>query len=155
MMEEIKLSTGIKKIAIKDEEGEVVTVLSVNVADAGTADKFARIINELNGIYGRCEEEADQWKKDHEAVAVTEENKIPLILEVNRIRVKYLNQIINSIDELFGEGTIKKIYGEIVPDENALMEFIEQIIPVMSSLFNKRFEQTKKRYNSGRKGARA
>ena len=42
-MEEIKLSTGIKKIAIKDEDGEVVTVLSVNVADARTADKFARI----------------------------------------------------------------------------------------------------------------
>lgn len=154
-MKEIKLSTGIKKIAIKDEDGEVVTVLSVNVAEARTADKFARIIDELNGIYGRCEEEAEQWKQDHADVAVTEENQIPLILEVNRIRVKYLNQIINSIEEIFGAGTIKNIYGEIVPDENALMEFIEQIIPVMSSLFNKRFEQTKKRYNSNRKGARA
>ncbi len=155
MMEEIKLGTGIKKIAIKDEDGEVITVLSVNVADAETADKFAKIIDDLNGISARCEAETKQWKKEHKEDALEGDVNIPLVLEVNRIRVKYLKQIVDSIEELFGEGTMKNIYGEIVPDEDAIVEFVEQIIPVMGSLFNKRFEQMKKRYNSGRKGARA
>ena len=43
-MEELKLNSGLKKIAIKDEDGDLITVLRVNVADADTAERFAKII---------------------------------------------------------------------------------------------------------------
>ena len=125
-VEELKLNSGLKKIAIKDEDGDLVTVLRVNVADADTAECFAKIINNLQEISANCEKEAMAWKKEHE-----------------------------QEDKLFGEVTVQSIYGDIVPDEAALVEFVEGIIPVMNKLFGKRYEMTRKRYNSGRKGARA
>ena len=152
-MEELKLNSGLKKIAIKDEDGDLVTVLRVNVADADTAERFAKIINNLQEI---SEKEAMAWKKEHEQEETASgEVDVERVLQINRIRVRYLKQIAEEIDKLFGEGTVQGIYGDIVPDEAALVEFVEGIIPVMNKLFGKRYEMTRKRYNSGRKGARA
>lgn len=155
-MEELKLNSGLKKIAIKDEDGDLITVLRVNVADADTAERFAKIINNLQEISENCEKEAAAWKKEHEQdETVSGEVDVERVLQINRIRVRYLKQIAEEIDKLFGEGTVQSIYGDIVPDEAALVEFVEGIIPVMNKLFGKRYEMTRKRYNSGRKGARA
>lgn len=157
-MEQVKLSTGYKSIAIRDEDDDqVVTVLRINVADAQTADRFAHIIDQLNSISARCDVEMKEWKENHtddQLTAGDTGDAIKVALDINNIRVKYLKEIIAALDELFGEGTIQNIYGDIVPDETALFEFVEQVIPVMNNLFGRRFEQVKKRYNTGRKGGR-
>ncbi len=153
-MEELVLDSGLKKIAIKNEDGELVTVLRVNVADAGTAERFGRIINNLQEISANCEKEAAAWKEEHGQEG-TGTGEIEKALQINEIRVKYLKQIVEEIDGLFGENTVGSVYGDITPDEVALIDFVEQVIPVMNKLFGKRYEMTRKRYNSGRKGARA
>ena len=154
-MEELKLNNGIKKIEIKNEDGDLITVLNVNVADADTAERFGQIIHNLERISDNCEKEAATWKKEHDATPEDENAKIKQALQINRIRVKYLRQIADEIDNLFGEDTLKNVYGDITPDEMALVEFIEGVIPIMNKLFGKRYEMTRKRYSSGRKGARA
>lgn len=152
-MEEIKLSSGIKKIAIRDEDGELITVITVDTANADTAKKFAGVIDKLNNISENCEKESDEWKKNHGEINA-DDIDVDAALELNSIRVKYLNQIMESIDGLFGEDAMKQIYGDIVPDELAIVEFVEQVIPVMNKLFNKRFEQVQNRYNVRRRGAK-
>ncbi len=155
-MEDLKLNSGLKKIAIKNED-DLITVLSVNVADADTAERFGQIIHNLERISDNCEKEAAVYKEEHDTDAAPEDEKLQIeqALEINRIRVKYLKQIADEIDKLFGAGTIQSVYGNITPDEMALVEFIEGVIPIMNKLFGKRYEMTRKRYNSGRKGARA
>ena len=153
-MEELVLDSGVRKIAIKNEDGEVVTVLNINVADADTADRFGKILDNLQQISENCQKEADEWRKANPQEE-TDTEDVTKILEINRIRVKYLNQIMDEIDGLFGESTVRNVYGDIVPDEVALIDFVEKVIPVMNKLFGKRYEMTRKRYNSGRKGARA
>lgn len=151
-MEEIKLSSGIKKIAIKDEDGDLITVITVDTANADTAKKFAGVIDRLNNISENCEKEASEWRKNHKDDM--DDINVDAALELNSIRVKYLNMITESIDGLFGEDAMKQIYGDIVPDELAIVEFVEQVIPVMNKLFNKRFEQVQNRYNVRRRGAK-
>lgn len=153
-MEELVLDSGVRKIAIKNEDGEVVTVLNINVADADTADRFGKILDNLHQISENCQKEADEWRKANPQEEADTDD-VTKILEINRIRVKYLNQIMDEIDGLFGESTVRNVYGDIVPDEVALIDFVEKVIPVMNKLFGKRYEMTRKRYNSGRKGARA
>lgn len=151
-MEEIKLSSGIKKIAIKDEDGDLITVITVDTANADTAKKFAGVIDKLNNISENCEKEASEWRKNHKEDM--DDINVDAALELNSIRVKYLKQITESINGLFGEDAMKQIYGDIVPDELAIVEFVEQVIPVMNKLFNKRFEQVQNRYNVKRRGAK-
>lgn len=151
-MEEIKLSSGIKKIAIKDEDGDLITVITVDTANADTAKKFAGVIDKLNNISENCEKEASEWRKNHKDDM--DDINVDAALELNSIRVKYLKQITESINGLFGEDAMKQIYGDIVPDELAIVEFVEQVIPVMNKLFNKRFEQVQNRYNVKRRGAK-
>lgn len=151
-MEEIKLSSGIKKIAIKDEDGDLITVITVDTANADTAKKFAGVIDKLNNISENCEKEAAEWRNNHKDDM--DDINVDAALELNSIRVKYLKQITESINGLFGEDAMKQIYGDIVPDELAIMEFVEQVIPVMNKLFNKRFEQVQNRYNVKRRGAK-
>lgn len=151
-MEEIKLSSGIKKIAIKDEDGDLITVITVDTANADTAKKFAGVIDKLNNISENCEKEASEWRNNHKDDM--DDINVDAALELNSIRVKYLKQITESIDGLFGEDAMKQIYEDIVPDELAIVEFVEQVIPVMNKLFNKRFEQVQNRYNVKRRGAK-
>lgn len=153
-MEELVLDSGVRKIAIKNEDGDVITVVRINVADADTAERFGQIIHNLERISDDCEKEAATWKKEH-MQQETENIDVETVLQSNRIRVKYLKQIVAEIDGLFGVDTVKNVYGDFTPDETALVEFVEKIIPVMNKLFGKRYEMTRKRYNSGRKGARA
>ena len=153
-MEEIKLSSGIKKIAIKDEDGDLITVITVDTANADTAKKFAGVIDKLKNISQNCEKEAAEWRKNHKDDMNVDDINVDVALEINSIRVKYLKQITESIDGLFGEDAMKQIYGDIVPDELAIVEFVEQVIPVMNKLFNKRFEQVQNRYNVRRRGAK-
>ena len=155
-MEELILDSGVRKIAIKNEDGDVITVLSINVADADTAECFRQIIHNLERISDNCEKKAAAWKKENpQEKTESGEADVETLLQANRIRVKYLKQIAAEIDNLFGEDTVKNVYGDFTPDETALVEFVEKIIPVMNKLFGKRYEMARKRYNSGRKGARA
>ena len=153
-MEEIKLSSGIKKIAIKDEDGDLITVITVDTANADTTKKFAGVIDKLNNISQNCEKEATEWRKNHKDNINVDDINVDAALELNSIRVKYLKQITESIDGLFGEDAMKQIYGDIVPDELAIVEFVEQVIPVMNKLFSKRFEQVQNKYNIKRCGAK-
>ena len=66
-MEELVLDTGLKKIAIKNEDGETVSVLKINVADVGTVERFAAIINYLEKISEDWDKEADAHKENFQS----------------------------------------------------------------------------------------
>ena len=155
-MEELRFDNGIKRIAIKDEDDEVIAVLRINVADAEVIEKFAKVIDSLNNISDRCDAEAKKRQAEVEEVEETDDvmAQIPKAVEINQIRVKYIKEIMDTLDSLFGKETMHSIYGDTVPDELALVDFVEGIVPIMNKLFGKRSEISRKRYNTKRKGAR-
>lgn len=155
-MEELRFDNGIKRIAIKDEDDEVIAVLRINVADAEVIEKFAKVIDSLNNISDRCDAEAKKSQAEVEEVEETDDvmAQIPKAVEINQIRVKYIKEIMDTLDSLFGKETMHSIYGDTVPDELALVDFVEGIVPIMNKLFGKRLEISRKRYNTKRKGAR-
>ena len=155
-MEELRFDNGIKRIAIKDEDDEVIVVLRINVADAEVIEKFAKVIDSLNNISDRCDAEAKKRQAEVEEVEETDDvmAQIPKAVEINQIRVKYIKEIMDTLDSLFGKETMHSIYGDTVPDELALVDFVEGIVPIMNKLFGKRLEISRKRYNTKRKGAR-
>lgn len=152
----VNINDGKQRIAIYNQDDELLTVIKVDTSDSETAERFGRIIDNLNNIARDCENEAKRIEEEKGGTEISEDESpdIDKVLEVARIRVKYLKRIVAEIDGLFGEGTIAGVYGDVIPDEIAIMDFVEKVIPVMNSLYGKRYEMNRKRFNSKRRGMR-
>ena len=57
------------------------------------------------------------------------------------------------LDLLFGEGCCRKVFGNIVPDDLLIMDFLEQLTPVIEDLGRERNKKLSGKYSRGRKGA--
>lgn len=68
--------------------------------------------------------------------------------EISGVNVGFSEAAATVIDGIFGEGTLRKyfrdIYEEIpdfLPDADCIMDFLEQVIPVMEGLFGHKIER--------------
>ena len=66
--------------------------------------------------------------------------------------------MIEEIDSLFGKDTIRNVFREcyeldedFVPDEDALIDFVNTVMPVMNDLFDMRTKEIRKKYSPNRK----
>ena len=144
-METLVIDNGYKKIAINNEDGELVTVLRINVADAELPIKFTNIINKLNKLESDYAAKANEIKIGGKNIDV---------IQLTQFKVSYITDLMAEIDDVFGRDTCKNVYGDIIPDELMLLEFIEKLVPIMNNLLAKRIEINAKKYNSKRLGAR-
>lgn len=96
-MESLQIRTGQKKVQILDDSGDVRGVFVFNPEDIESAKKMFEIQDELT------EKQAEFNRKAENCV--TEEEKFDLLTEV----VSYFK---SKIDECFGEGSSKILFGE-------------------------------------------
>ena len=160
-MNSFTINSGFKEIAVKNEKGEVITVLRINVADAKTAERFAHLIDNLDNISNEVKKEAQRLEQEEKVLAESKEVDTKRIISVNALKVQYIEKCIAEINEVFGTNTIQNVYKEcyedredFVPDESLLLQFVENVIPVMDELFHKRFEENRRKYNAMRRGSR-
>lgn len=158
--EELRVDTGLKKICVNDY-GDCITV---SLEDSGMAGRYAELIKNLEQIAADAEcEDAALNKKYAAKPIISDEGEIEIdteqVIERNNLQIKYINKMIPEIEAVFGMDCIRKVYREcyeenedFVPSIAALIEFIEQINPVMERLFKERFEFNKRKFNRGRRG---
>lgn len=160
-MERMILESSIKQIAIENENGEVLTVLGINVDDSNTVTRFANLINNLEKISESVTDDAKALQEKYGDQKLIEEDTINLDMAVDVVgfKIKCLNKCIAEINAVFGADTIRNVFKEayelnedFVPDESALLRFVDNIIPVMNKLFDEKFERNKNRYSAGKKG---
>ena len=170
-MEELKIVTGIKKIAVKNSENEVITVLRIDTTDPATAQRFARVTRNLEDIANAGSSLADTYRekyKEYEGKKFEELDdsvKMDLIIDVSTVRIEVISKMIEELDSCFGKGTISKVFKEnrelyrekfpdteeeYVPDEDALIDFVNQMIPTMNDLFETRNREIRRRYSPSR-----
>lgn len=157
MGEILKIDNGVEYVEIQNTEGKRLTVLAIDKADKTTAERFANLIRNLTNISERAEADEKALKQKYSDVKEDDVN-LDQIVDTSRMHIKYINECIDEINGVFGENTIQNVFAEnyalnedFVPDQDALMEFVDKIIPLMDRLFNERFEANKKKYNVNRK----
>ena len=162
-MEELILDSGIKKIAIKNPEGELLTTLRINVADARTAERFASVIDRLNELVNEHERQVKELDGKYNGRVIASEDTDDVdteqVIERCRAHINYIEECIAELESLFGSGVIREIYAEsyeiepdFVPDESALVDLVDKLVPVMSNLFECRFKSLKSKYNARKRG---
>lgn len=159
-MENFVFDNGIKRIAVNDPDGNLITELKINVADARTSEKFANLIDNLNNIASECTKEAQELSKKYEGRPIMADSvDTEQIIDVSTVKIKYLMRMADGIDDLFGKNTVRNVFKDayeldpdFVPDEDALVDFVSKMIPIMNSLFGKRFDKLREKYSSRRRG---
>ena len=159
------INSGIKEIEVTNEKGEQVKVLKVNVNDSNVANRFNRLIQNLEHVSDEFETEVKEKEdkyKDRELVRETDGVKkidTEQITDLCSLNVRYINRCIEEINAVFGENTIQDIYKDcyelnedFVPDEELLLQFVDGVIPEMNKLFEQKFERNKKRYSPANRG---
>ena len=87
--------------------------------------------------------------------------KTNIIVDASDMHIGILEGMIREIDALFGKDTIKNVFHEcyelnenFVPDEDALVDFVNTVMPVMNELFKTRTEAIHRKYSPNRKARR-
>lgn len=150
-MDSLRIDNGLKKIEVNDA-GECI---EFSVLDNGFFRGFSELMqwfDEQNtqGSIKDMEEQAGKVVSDngdginHEALS-----------NVLDIRDKVSKEACEKIDNIFGVGASKKIFGGIIPDMYSIAEFFEKIAPFIEKYAKERNQTINRKYSKGRKGSKS
>ena len=142
----IKVDNGIRKICVNDE-GEYI---EISLADAALFDRFASAIEWFEKKQAELAAYDADFKARHggdedgdSAVAVT---------EIAHKRAEVFSECCQKLDEVFGNDCCRKVFGNIIPDEDPIADFLEQMKPIMARMAQERGEKLRAKYHRpGRK----
>ncbi len=125
-MDEIRIVSGIKRIAIRDENDEVIGEISFNPSDVNFAERFYGIFHEFQSKNGEYERKAKEFDAANKLV---DENGIPKHFVDGIAFMREVCEFVYAkIDELFGVGTSEKVFRGAM-DIELIGQFFDGITP--------------------------
>lgn len=132
MENKIRVNSGI--VIEVNDNGDTITV---NGEDQRVIEKFMELIENMD----KLTEELSDLKTENAR------EQIKMLIEKTK-------GIMSGIDDLFGEDTCKKVFGDIVPQPHLIADFFEQLMPIVKQYMDDRQKKIAEKYNRGRKGGR-
>lgn len=126
----IRVDSGTKRIEVNDD-GDVILL---HLGD----DSFIRDFYKM----------ADNFRQQAESVKVDENDIVGNMDQVANLNTSMKEEM----DKLFGEGTCKKVFGDITPSVDLFMDFLYQLLPFFEEHTKKRVDRMNK-YSAGRTGS--
>lgn len=147
MADKYKISTGIRKIDLVDEDDELICTLRINTADPMIPKRF-------KDLYDKVKTKGDAYRKQSGALAKRVQGSSFDDMEpLFKVRIDFCKGLEADVDAVFGPGTVqaatakqREINPDYIPDELWYTDFITQIMPIMNELFASHFEQAKDKY---------
>lgn len=153
---QLDLDDGIRTITVNDK-GDYIA-FSIN--DKSIAEKFSKLIQWYEQKRVETEEYEKNFKKKYEYIIRTDEQgeldiNTEAIVESTEYTTDMCRQACEKIDGIFGEGSCKKVFGDIVPDISVIGIFLMKLVPFMEKAGQERQKYYEKFYNTDRKGFRS
>lgn len=155
MAESLRVDRGIRRIEVNDE-GEY---LEITLNDPTFFSRFADFLKWLES----SQTELESWDKEYRGkyeIAEGQEQDADII-DVEAIS-EYANKHVDlcketciQLDQLFGTDSCRKVFGNMLPDEYCISDFLEKLTPIMQRMAKERDEKIQLRYDGKRKGARS
>ena len=139
---ELQVDNGLRRIKV-NADGEYI---EVSINDSTFFDRFADLLVWIEDK----EKELEQYGEAHKADDLKD---MEVIQEIVRKRKETYQECCQRLDLLFGEGCCRKVFGNIVPDDLLIMDFLEQLTPVIEELGKERNKRLSTKYGRSRKGA--
>lgn len=141
-MDSIRVSHDIKKIQVNDN-GDYI---EINFSDQSFASRFFEMENQLNSAYDEVQNKCKEIESRSQG-----QDQYDFIKELTIITTELHESHKKKIDELFGEDTCRKVFGDILPDELMYIQFFELLAPIFSK-FAAQKEQKINKYSAERMG---
>lgn len=133
-MNKIRINSGI--VIEVNDNGDTITI---NAEDQGFMDKFFELDEMLENLAKKFKTVDMKGKGEREQLKVLTDTT---------------KEIMEGIDNLFGENTCKKVFGDIIPNPYLIAEFFEQLIPIVKQYVDIRKKKISEKYGRRRKGSR-
>lgn len=134
-MSDIRVNRGIE-VNVNDAGDKII----INVEDQRFIDRFYGLISHLNKISDEAESESVKGLEDRK--------------QLQKI-IGYTEELMRDIDELFGEGCCRKVFGDVVPSFYLIADFFDQMTPIAEQYMNERRKMISQKYSNTRKGAKS
>ncbi|HIW14913.1 MAG TPA: hypothetical protein H9691_05665 [Firmicutes bacterium] len=144
-IDSIRVDTGVKKIEVNDE-GETI---SLNFADQSFPARYFAMVDEFQAQQDVFRQEAEQLDREREEKKLSEYDHSRKVAAFN---LKIHEFFKDRVDGLFGEGTCRKVFGDIVPSLDLYVDFINQLAPYFEKYSKERQKKLMQKYNPKRKG---
>lgn len=136
-------SISLTKIELNDSGDYIAVSADSPTFFDGFAAGYKKIADLADSIPGKLEEIEKRYE-GKEDFPDTMDNA----LEMSAVNVDFSKEAAGIIDGIFGADTVKKYFREVyeeipdfLPDADCIIEFFEQITPVIEKLFNRKVER--------------
>lgn len=137
----IRVNTGAKRIEVNDNGDYIV----LDFSDNSLPDRFFSMID-------RVQKHGDDCAKRLEEISTEQkEGSEGYVRATSALLRKVHEEIMGEVDELFGTGTCKKVFGDIVPGIELYDDFFTQLMPYFEQAGKERAQRMKK-YSAARTG---
>ena len=138
-MDKIRISRNIKRIEVNDN-GEFITL---DFDDLNLPYRFYAMLKRLEKDRIKFAQQLQERFKDKSGSDSTEE----LVEAEHDLNIYFRD----AVDEVFGEGTCRKVYGDILPSIDMHLQFFDAIRPYFEEEAKRR-RQKMSRYSAKRSG---
>ncbi len=138
-MDKIRISRNIKRIEVNDN-GEFITL---DFDDLNLPYRFYAMLKRLEKDRIKFAQQLQERLKDKSGSDSTEE----LVEAEHDLNIYFRD----AVDEVFGEGTCRKVYGDILPSIDMHLQFFDAIRPYFEEEAKRR-RQKMSRYSAKRSG---
>lgn len=114
-----------RAVAISIGSGE--SVLTVDFSDSMLLNKLLHLVKWGQGIQTSIENEI----KDTDSI----EDTLDRALALSDITVKYCHEFKDKVEDVFGQGTVEKIFGSALPYPDRYEELFDAIIPLITKYY--------------------
>lgn len=134
----IKVDNGTRRIGVNDD-GEYI---ELSLADVTLFDRFASMIE----WFEKKQVELAAYDADFKARHGENEDNTAAVIETVHKRTEVFSECRQKLDEVFGKGCCRKVFGDVIPDEVPIMDFLDQMTPIMSRMAQERGEKLRAKY---------
>lgn len=150
----LNVDDGIRTIEVNDK-GEYI---SFSINDSSLTDRFCELVQWFGQIGAKVDNFSAEFEKKHDFVVNKDDNgkmdvDTEALMEVAKFRTGICKEACEKIDGIFGEGSCSKVFGDIVPDEDTISEFLRQLLPFIEQAGHERMKRYAEVYNPNRKGS--
>lgn len=136
-------SVNLTKIELNDSGDYIMVSADSPTFFDGFAAGYKRIADLADGIPVKLEEIEKKYEGKEDFLSTMDK-----AIEMSGVNVGFSKEAAGIIDGIFGVDTVKKYFREIykeipdfLPDADCIIDFFEQITPVIETLFDRKIER--------------